>query len=72
MKTDPGIEPTREARRAISRELDHDAVKLVQHYVDLQKRFSDRLRHSGKEEPVPAEQSAEPDVILRFALGAAG
>lgn len=56
MKTDPGIEPTRETRQEISQRVDHDPKKLIRHYVEYQKRFSSRLRPATTEQPVSVEQ----------------
>jgi len=44
MKTDPGLEPTREARTSISREHANDPRRLVEYYLEYQRRFADRLR----------------------------
>ena len=44
MNSDPGIEPTRAARKAISGDLNNDPAKLVAYYIELQKRFENRLR----------------------------
>ena len=61
MKTDPGIEKVRSARSKISQEAGHDPEKLIQHYIQYQKRFADRLRkgpeqHDDEPEPAAAEQ----------------
>ena len=53
MKTDAGIKPTRDARRRISASVADDPAKLVEHYIEMQKRFGARLRHgptSGRED----------------------
>lgn len=44
MKTDPAIRRTRDARRGISASVDDDPVKIVEYYLDMQKRFAARLR----------------------------
>jgi hypothetical protein len=44
MKPDPGLEPTREVRKRISREHANDPRRLVEYYMEYQRRFSDRLR----------------------------
>ena len=54
MKTDPGIEAVRRARQDISRELGNDPVRLVAHYMEMQKDFAERLVHG------PEEAAAEP------------
>lgn len=51
MKTDPGLEPIREVRKAISRSLGNDPKRLVAYYMELQESFKDRLQH-GPGEPV--------------------
>ncbi len=40
---DPTIDRIRQARHEISEEFDHDAKKLVAHYIEYQKQFSDQL-----------------------------
>ena len=40
---DEAIEEVREIRRQISARFDHDPVKLVEHYMERQKRHGDRL-----------------------------
>jgi hypothetical protein len=44
MKTDPAIKRTRDARRDISASADDDPVKIVEYYIEMQKRFAARLR----------------------------
>ncbi len=44
MKPDPGLQPTRDIRQKISRELGNGPRRLVEYYMDYQRRFSDRLR----------------------------
>jgi hypothetical protein len=44
MKTDPAIERTRDARRGISASVNDDPVKIVEYYIEMQKRFAARLR----------------------------
>ena len=59
MKTDPAIKRTRDARRGISANVGDDPVKIVEYYIQMQKRFAARLRlgpgdaqeHSGLAEP---------------------
>lgn len=43
MKDDPGVEAVRRVRLAISRELDNDPIRMVAHYIELQKEFKERL-----------------------------
>jgi hypothetical protein len=40
---DDAVEEVREVRRRISARFDHDPVKLVEHYMERQKRYGDRL-----------------------------
>jgi hypothetical protein len=42
-EVDEAIEEVRDIRRQISARFDHDPVKLVEHYIQLQKRHGDRL-----------------------------
>lgn len=44
MKTDPAISKTRDARRAISASVGDDPVKIVEYYIQMQKKFAARLR----------------------------
>ena len=44
MKTDPAIKRTRDARRDISASVGDDPVKIVEYYIEMQKRFAARLR----------------------------
>ena len=47
---DPVIERIREARHKISEENAHDPEKLVAYYIELQKRYSQRLVESSQTE----------------------
>jgi hypothetical protein len=40
---DDAIEEVREIRRKISERFDHDPKKLMEYYMELQKRHADRL-----------------------------
>lgn len=40
---DPVIDEIREIRHRISAQFDHDPVRLVAHYMELQKQHADRL-----------------------------
>jgi hypothetical protein len=42
-EADDVIEEVREIRRQISARFDHDPVKLVEHYLERQKRHGNRL-----------------------------
>lgn len=61
MKPDPGLEPTREVRTSISREHGNDPRRLVEYYMQYQRRFAGRLRfaHTPDRDPKgAAEQQA--------------
>ena len=61
MKADPGLEPTREVRKRISREYGNDPRRLVAYYMEYQQRFADRLRWASppeQEHQQAAEQQA--------------
>jgi hypothetical protein len=45
-ETEDPIDRIRRTRHEISARFDHDPRKLVEHYVELQKRHSDRLMTS--------------------------
>ena len=65
-KVDPAIEKVRSARKKISHESGNDPGKLIEHYIQYQKRFGDRLRegpaHSeDKSEALAAEHVVAPD-----------
>jgi hypothetical protein len=56
---DPIIDEVRTVRRRISAQFDHDPKKLVEHYMELQKRHSDRLIGRSKNaDPDNANESA--------------
>lgn len=64
MKPDPGLQPTRDVRMKISREHDNDPRRLVEYYIEYQRRFADRLRWAPPAETLPretAEQRDSPD-----------
>ncbi len=44
MKTDQAIEVVRSVRKAISKEQDHDPRKLLVYYLELQKKYAERLQ----------------------------
>jgi hypothetical protein len=44
MKTDFGIKRTRDARQRISASVADDPAKMVEYYIEMQKRFGVRLR----------------------------
>ena len=47
--SDPVIDEIRAVRSRISAQFDHDPDKLVEHYMELQKRHADRLIGSAKD-----------------------
>ena len=51
-QADPVIDEIREVRRRISARVDHEPARLVAYYIELQKRYEDRL--------VAAERAADP------------
>ena len=53
--TDPGLEPTREVRKRISREHANEPRRLVEYYMEYQRRFADRLRWA----PAPDRESKD-------------
>jgi hypothetical protein len=67
METDAGIKPTRDARRRISTSVDDDPAKMMEHYVEMQKRFGARLRRGPSDGPEDIEDAAEqsPAAVAR-------
>ena len=59
---DLGLEATRAAREKISREHGNDTRRLVEHYMDYQRRFADRLRWASGTGPEPEETAEDPAV----------
>lgn len=57
MIDDPVIQRIREARHRISEKCDHDPQKLVDYYVELQKKYEDRLLKQPDEIPVELVKS---------------
>jgi hypothetical protein len=54
---DPVIDEIRAIRHQISERCDHDPAKLVAYYIELQKKFADRM--IGTKKPSnPSDQSA--------------
>ena len=53
VKEDIAIERIREVRHKISAEFGHDPKRLVDHYVELQKQYIDRLERTTTLEPEP-------------------
>ena len=46
LAADPDIDEIREVRHRISARFDHDPSRLVAYYMELQKRYQDRLIHT--------------------------
>ena len=44
MSTDPGMQATRDVRERISREFGNDPRRLVEYYMEYQRKFVNRLR----------------------------
>ena len=64
MKPDPGLEATRAIREKISREHGNDPKRLVEYYIEHQRRFAGRLRWAPGSEAEPedaTEGAAVPD-----------
>jgi hypothetical protein len=55
--SDPVIDEIRAVRSRISAQFDHDPKKLVEYYIELQKRHADRLIGKGKD-PAPKDGTA--------------
>jgi hypothetical protein len=55
--SDPVVDEIRELRKRISARVDHDPVRLVAYYMNLQERNKDRLVTTPKSTD-PADQSA--------------
>ena len=55
LAADPVIDEIREVRHRISARFDHDPSRLVAYYMELQKRYQDRLIHTelGVEHTTP-------------------
>jgi len=49
-QSDPTIDRIRQVRHEISERFGHDPDKLVRHYMELDKQFSDRLLESDEGE----------------------
>ena len=54
---DPGIAWIREVRHKISAEFGHDTKRLLEHYRELEKKYSDRIVRDFKEVTDTAELS---------------
>jgi hypothetical protein len=54
-KDDPTITRIREARHRISQECEHDPQKIVEYYVELQKKYQERIINGSEQETRPSE-----------------
>lgn len=50
MKTEQGLQPTRDIREQISREHGNDPRRLVGYSMEFQRRFAERLRPPSRRE----------------------
>lgn len=53
-RSDPTIDRIRQVRHEISERFGHDPARLVAHYMELDKKFADRLLKDENEEPASA------------------
>lgn len=66
MPNDPAIDAVRTARVQISEEFGDDPIRLVAHYIAMQRRFAERLIRGPEAASEPAAQLlAAPDEALR-------
>jgi hypothetical protein len=63
MKPDPGLQPTRDIRLRISRDLGNDPRRLVEYYMDYQRRFADRLRPAPGTDHLRDEATEQADAM---------
>ena len=63
-QADPVIDEVREVRHRISARVDHDPARLVAYYIELQKRYRDRLI-AVESAAEPADSTAKPGVSDR-------
>jgi hypothetical protein len=61
MKDDPGLEPVRAARHAISAAFDHDPARLLAYYVEMQRAFAGRLVGAPEATELRAAEGGNPD-----------
>lgn len=60
MKTDPALQTTRDIRERISRDHENDPRRLVEYYMNFQRRFAGKLRPTPEGEET-AEQADAAD-----------
>ncbi len=58
IKDDPVIAEIREVRHRISERFDHDPRRLVAYYLELQKRYEDRLIDASVEHKIKQKSAA--------------
>lgn len=69
MKPDAGLQPTREIRGKISRELGNAPRRLIEYYVKYQRRFRDWLRNAPGRGVAREMNSTEADTAGRTSTG---
>ena len=62
MKADPAIAAVRKVRREISREFDNDPARLIEHYVEMQRRLEPAKVVRGPEGN-PEDPGVTPDAV---------
>jgi len=63
MKPDPGLQPTRDIRAKISRELGNDPHRLVEYYMAYQRKFGARLRPPPGENREVSDEAVERQAV---------
>ena len=69
MKNDPAIEQTRDARRRISASVADDPARMVDYYIEMQKRFIVRLRPGPTDACKSAAEQGLPAAARKNARG---
>ncbi len=59
-KTDPTLDRIRETRKKISENYGHNVKELVEHYIELQKQYKDRIIPSDGEESSDLSKVSQP------------
>jgi len=60
MSPDRGLEVTRAIREQIAREYGNDPRRLVEHYIEYQQRFAERLRWAPGPDQMSSEAAEHP------------
>lgn len=60
-KTDPALEAIRKVRREISREFDNDPARLIEHYMELQRRMQSARLVQGPDDDDGGVSTADRD-----------